>query len=177
MKRLVSVVVMVGAFVAPAMPAHAVTAPRVLSYAMPNVYVVDKAPAWPVRRAVAVWGRSRYLDIVVVPSCPVTMYGRGVDCVVVRDGGRRAGYDGMTYPTTARYAGALRMVSARVYLYDRPMPASMRFEVTLHELGHAIGLPHIMRRSSIMWPISHEQWSPSSYDYALIARAYAGVQW
>ena len=46
------------------------------------------------------------------------------------------------------------------------------YKVALHELGHALGLPHIMHDRSIMYPSITNQYNLSSFDIARIQSIY-----
>lgn len=134
-----------------------------------TIYVVNQAgPGWPVAGPIWEWNRTHVLNIVRVPACT------GTGCLTIYRGGCASSrYDGQTFPLAIH--GYL--VTANIHLCPRALGYSYakRREIVLHELGHALGLQHDTRSTSIMWPWTHVQYAPSSYDYALIARLYAHV--
>ena len=46
------------------------------------------------------------------------------------------------------------------------------YKVALHEMGHALGLPHIMHDRSIMYPSITGKYTLSSFDIARIQSIY-----
>lgn len=134
-----------------------------------TVYVVNHAGSgWPVAVATWEWNRGGVVHLVRVPSCT------GTGCLTISRGGcTQSNYDGQTF-VVARHG---YLLAANVSLCSRALGDSYakRREIVIHELGHALGLNHDTRTTSIMWPWTHAQYAPSAYDYRLVARLYAGV--
>ncbi|MFT8524380.1 matrixin family metalloprotease, partial [Lentilactobacillus hilgardii] len=50
--------------------------------------------------------------------------------------------------------------------------SSMQLSVTMHEIGHVLGLDHSMKRSSIMFPVDQGRTSFSKEDLATLRKIY-----
>jgi hypothetical protein len=51
---------------------------------------------------------------------------------------------------------------------------TLRRAVSIHEIGHVLGLPHVTNRRSVMHPMMASAMSPTAFDVANIQRMYGG---
>lgn len=75
--------------------------------------------------------------------------------VIVGERGLKDGMLGVAY-----YSAGLVMLDNS----DRVWNEKLLFKTSLHEIGHAIGLPHIMHKRSIMYPYISKAERLSSFD-------------
>lgn len=66
----------------------------------------------------------------------------------------RAGVTDVTWDRGGRIRRALLVLATRSPSTGRPLPTESRRAVALHEVGHALGLPHSSRVADVMYPIA-----------------------
>lgn len=165
--RAVAAVLAAVAILANASPAAA-AAPSATNYwtttpGWAHLIVEDHtAGAWPVARAVAMWGSGLTLG-----TCN---YRHG--CIRVFNERISADYDGLTtwHAADNIYHRKVRIVlNAR---YRNSDTARERYEATLHELGHSLGLNHDTT-GGCMYPVNNGLHAyVSSGERAVLRRAY-----
>ena len=60
---------------------------------------------------------------------------------------------------------------ARVCYYEKPVIDDTMTDTLEHEIGHALGLPHVTNPDSCMYPVN--QVSLTNFDYGLLDRLYS----
>lgn len=113
-----------------------------------------------IRKAAAVWSSISGLNLIEVED--------GKSLIRIGEGaisGSIAGYG--FHPSSAPSGGDMYFDST-----NRKWSESMLYKVALHELGHTVGLPHIMHRGSIMYYAITRVSKPSSFDKANLIELY-----
>lgn len=167
--RVVAVVALTIGSVLAAPAARAAAPVGLTPWPIPAVYVHDSTGDPVVREAVAEWDQLGALRVLYTDQ-PCQL---GTQCVTVLHQQLDPGVGGET--PQVHVAG--RMRDATVYLntgYDI-WPLSWRLNIDVHELGHALGLPHAPAGvASVMAPVATGTTTgPTAYDAWTLAEAYA----
>ena len=140
-----------------------------LGWAQDTVYVQSDATSrWPVKTATERLSTGSGLRLVLVTTCPVRTSAAqpAVQCIDVSSGDLGGGtLAGNTTWTFAKSTN--KLTSATVVLNDRwakHASSADRLNIAEHELGHAVGLPHVKRTSSIMNAVAHGRTKPDATD-------------
>lgn len=78
-------------------------------------------------------------------------------------GGERGGYTDLAWDRSGRIRRARISLATRATVTGRPLSPEARSEIALHELGHALGLPHSSYPGDVMFPVAQNS-APSDRD-------------
>jgi hypothetical protein len=78
-------------------------------------------------------------------------------------GGERGGYTDVSWDGSGRIRRARIYLATRATVTGRPLGAEARREIALHEIGHALGLPHSSMAADVMYPVAQNP-APTDRD-------------
>lgn len=117
--------------------------------------------AFEARSAVDAWGSTvagvRLIETSDTTGALLTL--RWVDTL----GGDRGGYTDVTWDRSGRIRKAQIYLATHATNGARALSTESRREIALHEIGHALGLPHSSRPTDVMYPIAQNP-VPSDRD-------------
>jgi hypothetical protein len=117
--------------------------------------------AFEARGAVDAWGSTvagvRLIETSDTMAALLTL--RWVDTL----GGERGGYTDVTWDRSGRIRRAQIYLATHATTSNRELSGESRREIALHEIGHALGLPHSNRPTDVMYPIAQNA-VPSERD-------------
>jgi hypothetical protein len=117
--------------------------------------------AFEARDAIDAW-RSAATGVRLVETSDTTtalLKVRWVDTL----GGERGGYTDVAWDRSGRIRRAQIYLGTRATVTGRPLSPESRRQIALHELGHALGLPHSSNPGDAMFPVAQNQ-VPSDRD-------------
>lgn len=113
------------------------------------------------RRAVDAWSSAgaglRLVETRDTAAALLTI--RWVDTL----GGERGGYTDVSWDRSGRIRKAQIYLATRATVTGRPLSGESRREIALHEIGHALGLPHSSIATDVMYPIAQNS-APTDRD-------------
>jgi hypothetical protein len=117
--------------------------------------------AYEARAAVDAWGSAgaglRLVETSDTTAALLTI--RWVDTL----GGERGGYTDVSWDRSGRIKRARIYLATRATISGRALSAEARREIALHEIGHALGLPHSSAPADVMYPIAQNP-APTDRD-------------
>lgn len=78
-------------------------------------------------------------------------------------GGERGGYTDVAWDRSGRIRRALVTLATRATATGNGLSPQSRREIALHEVGHALGLPHSNRPTDVMFPVAQNE-APTDRD-------------
>ena len=136
----------------------------------------DATSRWPVKTATERLSQGSPLRLVLVKACPVRTSASqpAVQCISVTSGDLGGGtLAGTTKWTFAKSTN--KLTTATTTLNDRwakHASSADRLNIAEHELGHAVGLPHVKRKASIMDAYAHGRTKPDAGDLRALNERY-----